>query len=128
MSTVATYQGEFGTLVVEMEFIEITSNSPRPDKGWRHTDAAGHEHHWRDGYPTLARVVDRVYWCADCGDEHDETHLECPLCHETVEPGMVGPPPYREFVPGRTSYRLDGRPVSETRAKEIVEAYRASRP
>jgi hypothetical protein len=41
---------------------------------------------------------------------------------------MVGPSWCREFAPGRTTYTLDGEPISEERAKEIVEAYRRARP
>jgi hypothetical protein len=110
-----------GVLRAETERIEVTSNLPRPDQKWRYTDEQGHEHSWQDGYPTLRTVVDDVYWCEGCQDEHEETHLECSLCGETIEPGMVGPSPFREFIPGRTSYYLDDEPISEERFRELME-------
>lgn len=113
---------------METEVVEVTSYSPRPDEAWRYTDQRGHEHYWRDGYPTLREIVESVetYWCADCHDEHTDTrsHLECPLCGEEIIPGKVGPSPFREFAPGRTSYRLNGAPISEERYRQIIEAAR----
>jgi hypothetical protein len=113
-------RGDFGELVTETEAIEVASSLPRPDRSWRYTDRESHEHYWQDGYPTLTRVVDETYWCADCGDEHTESHLECPLCGEHIEPGTVGPSTFREFMPGRTSYWLNGEPITPERAREIL--------
>lgn len=118
------YTGELGNLVIEVEQIEVTSNEPRPDEKWRLTDAAGHEHYWRDGYPTLTVVVDETYWCEDCADDHTDTHLECPLCGETITPGLVGPSGFREFAPGRMSATLDGEPITVERAMELIHTYR----
>lgn len=117
-------RGGFGELRVETDSIEVTSALPKPDKNWRYTDHQGHEHYWSDGYPTLAVVVDRVYWCGDCNDEHEDTHLECPICHEHITPGTVGPSGFREFVPGRTSYYLNNEPITEEHAKRLIAEIR----
>jgi hypothetical protein len=116
----STVTGEFGVLRVERDMIDVTSGLPRPDEAWRYTDRQGHGHYWRDGYPTLRTVLGGPYWCEDCHDEHQDSHLECPLCSETVQPGMVGPSPFREFIPGLTSYYLNDEPITEERAREIL--------
>jgi hypothetical protein len=118
--------GEFGELVISTEQVEITSMLPRPDHLWRHTDRQGHEHYWTDdGYPTLRRVDDETYWCGDCDDEHTDSHWECAQCGERVEPGMSGPSGFREFIPGPTSYTLNGEPISKERAEQIIQRRRA---
>lgn len=108
-----------GELRFEREPIEITSSTPKPDEMWRYTDRAGHEHYWQGGYPTLRTVVEEPYWCPDCNEEHADSHLECPLCGETVYPATVVTP-WREFVPGPTQWFLDDEPISEDRAQEIM--------
>lgn len=113
-----------GDLQFECEPIEITSNLPEPDKGWRFTDTNGHEHYWRDGYVTLVLVDDERYWCEDCGEDHVESHWECPLCGEHIEPRTVVYP-YRRWMPGLRSWTLNGEPISEERAQQIIEARRA---
>lgn len=125
MATVfrATDDG-LGDLRFEREVIEVTSSLPSADEGWRFSDAAGHEHYYRDGYPTLVAVVDDRYWCDDCGDEHIDSHWECPQCGERITPGLVGPDCFRRFAPGRAKWTLDGQPISEERAQEIIEARR----
>ncbi len=117
----AQIQGDFGELTIETDSIEVTSALPQTDKNWRHTDQRGHEHYWADGYPTLVEIIDRTYWCADCGGDHRETHLECRVCQETVVPGTfvdMG----RRFVPGRSVYRLNGVPITKERFDEIRAA------
>ncbi len=122
MGAIRTRQG---VLRVERERIEITSLSPRQDKDWVHIDHQRHEHRWLDdGYPTLVGVTDRIYWCEDCRDEHEDTHLECAICGEHIVPGTVGPSPFREYMPGPTSYYLDDEPISEEQAHEIMKAAR----
>jgi hypothetical protein len=129
MTGIRTSRGE---LTFETERIEVTSNLPRPAKSWRYTDAAGHEHYWQDGYPTLVTVVDSVvepYWCEDCQEHHDEGdegawHLECPQCHEEIRPGLTGPSLFREFAPGRTSWWLDGQPIDEATARRLYDEAR----
>lgn len=118
--------GGGGELRIETDQIEVTSNLPKPDRSWRYIDAQGHEHYWRDGWPTLVTVVEDTYWCADCNDEHDDTHFECPQCGEWISPGMVEGGMFREFMPGRTSYYLDGQPITKEQAEEIIAARRGA--
>jgi hypothetical protein len=115
---VAQILGDFGELTIETDQIEVTSALPQADKNWRYTDRQGHEHYWDDGYPTLAVIYDAFYWCQDCGVEHADTHLECPTCQERIVPGTfveMG----RRFVPGRSTYRLNGEPITKERYEEI---------
>lgn len=122
----STFGGPLGTLRIVTDQIEVTSNLPRPDRNWRYTDAAGHEHRYDDGYPTLVRVGEGPYWCPDCHDEHEDSHWECPICHEEISPALTGPPPGREFIPGMTEYFLDGEPISKERAESILAEYQAA--
>jgi hypothetical protein len=115
-----TVTGEFGTLRAEVEMIDVTSRGPRPDKAWRYTDAAGHQHFWRDGWPTLEWLVTERYWCEDCQDEHAEGEWICPLCEEVITPNMVGPSMFKERIPGLTSYYLNDEPISGQRYRELV--------
>lgn len=124
--SVATYSGDFGELRVEVEMIDVTTNLPQPDRSWRYTDGAGHEHYWQDGYPTLASVDDETYYCSECEDEHTDSHLECPLCGEHVVPGSVDPGPWRQYEPGMKSYTLNGEPISEAEARALVESMHPS--
>lgn len=95
---------------------------------WKFTDAAGHGHRCdydaADHYPTLREVSGRTWWCDDCQDEHEDAHLECRLCGETIRPGMTGPG--TKWLPGRTEYLLDGEPVTPERAREIAGQWRAA--
>lgn len=127
-------QGNFSDLRIEVEQVEVTSNLPQPDKNWRYTDQQGHEHYYSveghvhsSRYPTLREVVDRSYWCGDCEDEHEDTHLECKVCGETIVPGMVEPSGFREFAPGRRQAYLNGVPISGERAEEIMGQMKAAR-
>lgn len=111
------------TFEVACEMVDVTSIS-RPDEHWQHTDSAGHVHRWLfDGkpggpysprakttIPTLRYVVDEVYWCADCNDEHERGHHECVTCGEHVNPGTCADD-FRQFVPGLICYWIDGRSV-----------------
>jgi hypothetical protein len=122
-----TVSGPFGELIIHREVIDVTSSLPKPDPKWTYTDQHGHEHHYDNGYPTLVTVVDETYLCADCNSEHQDTHLECPLCHEAIEPGTIGPSGFREFAPGRMSATLDGEPISQERAEEILNSMESRR-
>lgn len=122
MST-SIFTGDFGELRVETEMIDVTSGLPRPDENWTYTDQHGHEHRYDDGYPTLIQVVDETYWCPDCNDEHEKTHLECRECGEHINPGLRGPSMFREFIPGPRSYYLNDEPISEQRFREIAAQY-----
>jgi len=117
------------TLRVERDRIEVTSNLQRPDPDWQHTDRAGHQHRREDGaYPTLQAVDGPTYWCPDCRDEHEDRHYECRICGEAIIPGLVGPSPFREFIPGMTSYWLNDEPITEDRYLELVATYRMDKP
>jgi hypothetical protein len=113
------------------EQIEVTSNLPRPDKHWTFTDAQGHEHFWSEGWPSLRWVVDQEdYVIIEDGypEEYPGSgHYECILCGEEISPGMTGPSPFREFIPGMVSYYLDGEPITEEQYREIVAEQIASR-
>jgi len=121
-----TTQGDFGDLTAETEAIEVTSGLPQADKSWRHTDQQGHEHYWRDGYPTLVWVVDGQEWVEDLGEFVDYGHLACPLCDETIVPGTYIDT-FRRFAPGRTTYKLNGEPITKERYEEILAARRVTR-
>jgi hypothetical protein len=112
--------GDFGELVIERDMIDVTTNVPTQDKAWRYTDEHGHEHHWDHGYPTLRQVVDEVRYDED-GDEYEITHFECPLCSEVIRPGARPPSAFREYIPGRSHYYLNGESITEERAREIIE-------
>jgi hypothetical protein len=119
-----TLRGDFGELTIEVEQVDVTSALPRADQQWRYMDRTGHEHHWDNGYPTLATVVDETYWCDDCDDEHQISHLECPQCHETITPATVPAPPWREYIPGRRSYFLNGEEITQEQAQELINRTR----
>jgi hypothetical protein len=96
------------------------------DADWKFTDAAGHGH-WCDydgalHYPTLREVSDGTWWCEDCQDEHENTHLECRWCGETIRPGITGPG--TRWLPGRQEYWIDGLPVTPAQAHEFLEQVR----
>jgi hypothetical protein len=116
-----TLSGRAGVLEVEREVIPVHYLSDI-DAGWRFTDAAGHEHHCEyeapDHYPTLVRVTDETYWCDTCGDEHELDHLECRQCGERIRPGTTGPG--TKFIQGLITYTLDGEPITEERARELI--------
>jgi hypothetical protein len=117
------------TFRVERDRIEVTSNLPRPDPNWQHTDQAGHQHHREDNaYPTLRAVDEPTYWCADCGDDHTRSRYECRICGETITPGLVGPSAFREFIPGMASYWLNDQPITEDRYLELIATYRLDKP
>lgn len=103
---------------VQTERIEVTSLAPRPDPSWEYTDHQGHVHRWVDGeVPTLRWVEDGVELIDDGDGYFDEEpygHDECAVCGEHIEPGLMAPPPYREFMPGYRTVTVttpDGRQV-----------------
>jgi hypothetical protein len=109
-----------GRLEVWTDMVDVSTMSG-PDKGWRFTDAHGHEHRYVEAawpYPTLTEVIDATYWCADCHDEHEDAHLECRICGEHIRPGLRGP--RTESVPGRKEWLLDGRPISRERGEALL--------
>jgi hypothetical protein len=108
-------------LEIEVDMIDVTSGLPQPDEGWTYTDHVGHPHRWDNGYPTLVLVIDETYWCTDCGDEHTDDHWECPLCGEEIKPGTRGPDLFRRYIPGLTSYSLDGEPITREQAMALAQ-------
>ena len=113
--------GAFGTLRAETDRIDVTSSLPRPDPKWTYTDQQGHEHYREgNGYPTLVVVLEEPYWCPDCHDEHQWSHYECPLCGETIEPGLLPPSPYREYIPGMTHYYLNDEEISPDEYQRLL--------
>jgi hypothetical protein len=98
------------------------------DANWKFTDAAGHAHHCDyDGvpcYPTLHEVSDGTWWCGSCHDEHEDTHLECRACGETIRPGVTGPG--TKWLTGRRGYCIDGVPVTLEEALEFLAQVRVA--
>lgn len=109
-------------LTIDREVIEVTSISSQPDPKWRFIDAAGHRHRYntsKNPYPTL-RDITETYWCPDCRDEHtDLIRRECIWCKEVIVPGEKPPSPFPEYIPGPTTYRLNGQIISEEEAQAI---------
>jgi hypothetical protein len=118
-------------LTAHCEPIEVTSLGPREDPAWTFTDANGHAHATADGYPSLVWIVDEEdYVVFEDGypEEYPGSgHYECRECGEHIQPGMRGPSPYREFIPGPCYYELDGEPITEEQYREIVAEAQASR-
>ena len=88
--------------------IEVTSNMPRPDPAWRHTDANGHDHWYQSD--TFRWVVDEP----GNDDWPDEGHYECIRCGEHVHPGSIRPSMFREYIPGMVhaeATHTDGRRI-----------------
>lgn len=108
---------------MECEPIEVTSLGPRPDPNWTFTDAAGHEHDakrelldWLQDDPD-----DPPFYFDVDGDEHNaDSHWECRLCGEWIEPGTTGPSPYREFIAGPKHYYRDDEPISEAEFADAI--------
>ncbi len=116
----ATITGDFGTLVIETEMIDVTSALPQPSKTWTYTDRQGHVHYWRDGYPTLEREPDgEPYYDEDLGEEYQPTKLVCAICREPIVPGTFVDTSHR-YIPGRTQATLNGQPITEERARQII--------
>lgn len=116
-STAGRHQIQFS---VEQDFQQFTTDSPSPDESWTFTDAAGHEHHYDHGYPTLAWVVEERHWCDGTEgiynhDGHwvdDVAHWECMICGEVIKP-RLHPPGRVITIPGMktasaSGYRSDG--------------------
>lgn len=117
-----------GVLRIESTPIEVTSLGGDPDEQWRYTDRHGHGHYYADGYPTLTRVSDGRYWCADCHDEHEDSHWECPLCHEEIRPGVNAADTFRRYTQGPVEYYLDDAPITEERYRELRTEMRVGPP
>lgn len=114
------------TLEIEREMIEVTSNLPQRDPHWKQTDAQGHLHMAVNTdagvvYPTLS-----IRQGEEQTDEDGETYRErwwaCHECGATVVPGVVYDRS-RKFIPGLTSYTLDGEHVPPAQAQAFIESW-----
>lgn len=100
-----------GQLRIERERIDISSNSPKVDRSWTFTDAAGHFHaateDKREPWPTLRmRIEERPCGFADHDEDCDGenvTHWHCLICDEEIAPGMK-PGPHYESMAGMESW------------------------
>jgi len=115
-------------LTFETDRIDVTSALPYADESWTFTDAAGHQHRYDHGYPTLRWFVTERYWCEDCGDEHTEGKWICPLCDEVIEPGTAGPDRFRRYIPGMTHYYLNDQEISPDEYRRLAEQARGLDP
>lgn len=117
------------TLEIERDMISVSTQLPQPDPRWSYTDRAGHDHAYgteANPYPTLVRRQGEPYWCDDCQDEHVDTWLECPQCGEKIQPGtFIDPAP--KYIPGLTSYRIDGEEVSPQEGEALLAEMKAER-
>ena len=124
--TRTTLSGPQGTLSIEREIIPVHYLSDI-DANWRYTDAHGHEHYCdygaADHYPTLREVLDETYWCGDCGDEHELSHLECRQCGEKIRPGTTGPGV--TYIPGMITYTFNGEIITPERAQQLIDGWNA---
>ncbi len=89
----------------EVDMIDITSFSPKPDKTWRYPDSHFHAHYYDeagpDHYPTLIWVVDEEDWMDEDGEEYPGTgHYECKRCGDHVDPAMLPASTFHEYAPG----------------------------
>lgn len=123
------FQGR--TLEIEQDRISVSTALPQPDPNWTYTDQAGHQHEYgtsgavTNRYPTLVLREGEPYWCSDCQDEHTDTWLECPLCSEKITPGTyIDTSP--KYLPGLTSYLIDGQPASKEEGDALLAQIRAA--
>jgi hypothetical protein len=119
--TRTSVSGPRGELIIEREVIPVHYLSDI-DAGWTFTDGHGHAHHCEyeaaDHYPTLTLVTDGTYWCADCEDEHELSHLECRQCGEEIRPGITGPGV--KYIQGAVTCTFNGEPVTQEQARQIA--------
>lgn len=107
--------GNNWTLDIELETELVTSDTYTADPNWKFTDAAGHEHYYSGGYPTLRLIVDKQHWCngnegISPHDSHwqvDESHMVCLRCKERIEPRQLPPGSVTSIVLG-TRALLEG--------------------
>jgi hypothetical protein len=109
------------TCTVNQEHIQVTSEYGEPDKNWKFTDAAGHEHYRvsdLEPYPTLRLAHGEGYWCRACSDEHEDSWFECGLCGEKITLGMT-PGPITVFIPGLHEAYLENVPLTAAEREEL---------
>lgn len=123
-----TLSGQQGELVIEREIIPVNYLSDI-DASWKFTDAAGHPHHCEyeaaDHYPTLRQVTDEPWWCEDCEDEHESTHLECRQCGEAICPGTTGPG--TRYIPSMITCTLNGELITREQADQVIAKWERAR-
>lgn len=111
-------EGNGHVVEIERDFIEATfMGHSEVDPKWRYTDKAGHEH---SEVALLKEVVEYDWWCDDCRDRHEMTHLECPRCGEKIEPKLIWVPGGTSYIQGYTTYMLDGERVTKEVAEDAV--------
>jgi len=120
------------TFTKNVEPITVTTaGGPATDPDWTYTDKAGHKHYaypeepGKPRWPTLKNVVDRTYWCEECRDEHEESHYECSICGEVIEPGMIHKGPETKTLQGPTTLLINDIPVSQEVWDEAIEIARS---
>jgi len=86
-------------------------NSYKPDPAWCYQDANGHIHRWdlaAKKVHTIKTVIDAVHDHYDDGDHWttEETHEECILCGEHIEPGYLidVPAGQMQYIPTAKSF------------------------
>jgi len=116
------------TLEIQRDMIDVTAMS-EPDPGWTFTDTQGHEHgaveQGPDGsvrYPSLLKRVIPHECDGYCEEEGCPLGWVCQWCYEHITPG-VRTGRTRRYIPGRTTYLVDGEPVSEQAARDFAAAW-----
>lgn len=97
-------------LSIEQDWIDVTSGLPTPNEQWTYTDRQGHEHRYARGYPTLDLIIDASHWCDghegpwnhDPHEAIDESHYECRICRQVIEPTMDPPGTPKQIAGMRT--------------------------
>lgn len=84
--------------------VDVTTNAPRRDQTWQTSHACGTILNWDN----VEWYVDRITWCSQCLEDHEDGHWVCPKCLKEVNPRMVGPSGIRETIPGMVHYLIDG--------------------
>lgn len=126
-TTVVDHNGR--RMEIHTEVIEITS-VVEPDPAWTFTDSEGHPHRAQTAseghtlYPTLRQVTGPADWCDSCEDEHTDSWFVCRLCGVTIYPGTRAG--RTQYIPGLTSYEIDGLPVSEAEARAFADEFQRS--
>jgi hypothetical protein len=89
-----------GTRLVTRQHVEVIHSMfdyhTERDSNWTYTDKGLHFHmavKTVDNvvYPTCRLMCDD-YWCDDCRDIHEDSHLECRYCGEEIRPGTIRVP------------------------------------
>lgn len=120
------YGGRWAVEVTQNR-IDTTCGIPTLNPRWTFTDAAGHDHRYDHGYPTLDYIIDASHWCDgyegyephDPHEHVDESHYECLICREVIEPGIL-PAFTPQSVPGTVDMTLKGPLADGSRVTAMV--------